>query len=134
MADAEIASATCIYGPTGGYAGAQINTPYLPIITPNLPVQFYLGQSALVGAVCNGNNKWNIYEVGLDATLFRAGGIAKIDIGIFHCEIQVGVSVGMGGSFTVGGYNDNSGFGVVLGAAASWFFGAEVTGKVWIDF
>lgn len=33
-----------------------------------------------------------------------------------------------------GGYADSSGFGVVLGAGASWFYGAEVVEKVWIDF
>ena len=40
----------------------------------------------------------------------------------------------MGGSFTVGGYNDNSGFGAVLGGGVSWFPGADATLKGWIEY
>ncbi len=127
VADAEIANVTGIYGKSGVFGSCEISTP-------DFPIQAYLGGATGIGAVWNGDNKWDVYELGLHLTPLKAGGRLKGGIGIFNCELQVGASLGIGVSFTTGGYADSSGFGVVLGAAASWFFGAEVTGKVWIDF
>ena len=127
VADSEIANVTGIYGKSGVFGSCEISTP-------DFPVQAYLGGATGIGTVWNGEGKWEIYEVGLHLTPVKAGGRFKGGIGIFNCELQVGAAFGIGGSFTTGGYADNSGFGVVLGAAASWFYGAEVVGKVWIDF
>lgn len=125
--DAKIANVTSIYGPYGLYGSTQINTP-------DFLIQGYLGGTANFGVVWNGDDKWNIYEIGANITPIRAGGIGNVDIGIFHCEIQVGVSVGLGAGFTVGGYNDDSGLGAILGAGASWFPGADFTIKAWVEY
>jgi len=127
VADAEIANVTGICGKSGMFGSCEISTP-------DFPIQAYLGGAIGIGAVWNGEGKWNIYEVGLHLTPLKAGFRLKGGIGIFNCELQIGPAIGIGGSFTTGGYADNSGFGVVLGAGASWFFGAEVVGKVWIEF
>ena len=127
VADAEIANVTGIYGKSGVFGSCEISTP-------DFPVQAYMGGATGIGAVWNGEGKWNIYEIGLHLTPVKAGVRLKGGIGIFHCELQGGIGVGIGGSLTAGGYADNSGFGVAYGGAVGMIFGAEVSGKIWIEW
>ncbi|WP_346886325.1 RHS repeat-associated core domain-containing protein [Clostridium sp. UBA4395] len=93
VADAEIANVTGIYGKSGVFGSCEISTP-------DFPIQAFLGGATGIGAVWNGDNKWNVYEAGLHLTPLKAGERLKGGIGIFNCELQVGASLGIGGSFT----------------------------------